>query len=178
MVIAEAGSYYFHYVLTSSGSQRVRIGDFYLYKLDVPQATTYQVTWAQPENGELAVLDGQTELTSPATVEEGTELTITATPAEGYQLEAITVAGEPLEGNTWTVDGDAAIAATFTLAPVDPNTAIQMFGATASGKEPNHNRFSFDDDLLGSHTNGTRDNDQRSYSFTMSAWRSTRHVVV
>ena len=170
VVIAEAGSYYFHYVLTSSGSQRVRIGDFYLYKLDVPQATTYQVTWAQPENGELAVLDGQTELTSPAQVEEGTELTITATPAEGYQLEAITVAGEPLEGNTWTVDGDAAIAATFTLAPVDPNTAIQMFGATASGKEPNHNRFSFDDDLLGSHVNGSRENDQRSYSFTMSAW--------
>lgn len=171
IVISEAGDYYFHYVVVSDGNSfKLRIGDFYLYKMDAPQATTYQVTWEQPANGELAVLDGDTELTSPAEVEEGTELTITATPAEGYQLEAITVAGEPLKGNTWTVDGDAAIAATFTLAPVDPNTAIQMFGATASGKEPNHNRFSFDDDLLGSHVNGSRENDQRSYSFTMSVW--------
>lgn len=176
--IAEAGEYYFTYNISGPNPSstkdglKIRVADFNLYKLEVP-AVTYTVTWDAPANGELAVSAGEQSLTSPATVEEGTELTITATPVEGYVLEGITVNDTPLDGNTWVVDGDAAIAATFVEEPVepeDPNTAIQMFGATAGGRETQHNRFSFDDALLGSHTNGSRDNDQRSYTFTMSAW--------
>ncbi|MFR3549249.1 MAG: hypothetical protein ACLTTW_02755, partial [Coprobacter sp.] len=33
--------------------------------------------------------------------------------------------------------------------------------------------FRFDDQLLGNHTNGSTDNDQRIRTFTMSAWVKT-----
>ena len=52
--------------------------------------------------------------------------------------------------------------------PVDTDTAIQLFGAETSDSE--HNSFRFDDALLGSHTNGSLDNDNRSRTFTMSVW--------
>lgn len=173
--IAEAGEYYFTYNISGPNPSstkdglKIRVADFNLYKLEVP-AVTYTVTWDAPANGELAVSAGEQSLTSPATVEEGTELTITATPAEGYVLEGITVNDTPLDGNTWVVDGDAAIAATFVEEPVepeDPNTAIQIVGES-NAKE--HLRFQFDDQLLGSHVANNSDGDQRTRTFTMSAW--------
>ena len=54
--------------------------------------------------------------------------------------------------------------------PVDTDTAIHLIGTTTSDTEAQHNKFYFDDALLGSHTNGSGDGDMRTRSLTYSAW--------
>lgn len=166
--ITEAGDYYFTYKVVSTGSApKLRIADFVLSKVVV----NYTVTWATPENGTLTVVANDAELTSPATVEEGTVLTITAVPADGYDLETLTVAGEAFEsGATYTVAGDTEIAATFVEHVANPNTAISLHGNTTSSSDTEHNRFYFTDELLGSHTDGSAVDDNRTRTFTYSAW--------
>ena len=69
---------------------------------------------------------------------------------------------------------DVELAATFaetsTPEPADNLTAIHLNGATTDDRTEQHNRFMFDDVLLGSHTNGSSASDLRTRSFTYSAW--------
>ena len=139
------------------------------------------LTWATPENGTIAVtVDGE-PVESGVEVETGTEVVATFTPAEGYELATVTLGGEDV--TTDVVDGvltfvmgeeDVELAATFvetsTPEPADNLTAIHLNGATTDDRTEQHNRFMFDDVLLGSHTNGSSASDLRTRSFTYSAW--------
>ena len=139
------------------------------------------LTWAAPENGTIAVTVAGETVESGAEVETGTEVVATFTPAEGYELETVTLGGEDV--TTDVVDGvltfvmgeeDVELAATFaetsTPEPADNLTAIHLNGATTDDRTEQHNRFMFDDVLLGSHTNGSSASDLRTRSFTYSAW--------
>ena len=139
------------------------------------------LTWAAPENGTIAVTVAGETVESGAEVEAGTEVVATFTPAEGYELETVTLGGEDV--TTDVVDGvltfvmgeeDVELAATFaktsTPEPADNLTAIHLNGATTDDRTEQHNRFMFDDVLLGSHTNGSSASDLRTRSFTYSAW--------
>ena len=166
----------------SSSGSRLFVGDFKLYKkgaAPVPQAPV--LTWAAPENGTIAVTVAGETVESGAEVEAGTEVVATFTPAEGYELETVTLGGEDV--TTDVVDGvltfamgeeDVELAATFTETstpePADNLTAIHLNGATTADNTEQHNKFMFDDALLGSHTNGSSSGDLRTRSFTYSAW--------
>lgn len=166
----------------SSSSSRLFIGDFKLYKKGAaPVEQAPLLTWATPENGTIAVTVAGETVESGAEVETGTEVVATFTPAEGYELETVTLGGEDV--TTDVVDGvltfvmgeeDVELAATFaetsTPEPADNLTAIHLNGATTDDRTEQHNRFMFDDVLLGSHTNGSSASDLRTRSFTYSAW--------
>ena len=166
----------------SSSSSRLFIGDFKLYKKGAaPVEQAPLLTWATPENGTIAVTVAGETVESGAEVEAGTEVVATFTPAEGYELETVTLGGEDV--TTDVVDGvltfvmgeeDVELAATFaetsTPEPADNLTAIHLNGATTDDRTEQHNRFMFDDVLLGSHTNGSSASDLRTRSFTYSAW--------
>ena len=139
------------------------------------------LTWAAPENGTIAVTVAGETVESGVEVATGTEVVATFTPAEGYELETVTLGGEDV--TTDVVDGvltfvmgeeDVELAATFaktsTPEPADNLTAIHLNGATTDDRTEQHNRFMFDDVLLGSHTNGSSASDLRTRSFTYSAW--------
>lgn len=177
-------SYEFVVYVTSatSSSSRLFIGDFKLYKKGAaPVEQAPLLTWATPENGTIAVTVAGETVESGAEVETGTEVVATFTPAEGYELETVTLGGEDV--TTDVVDGvltfvmgeeDVELAATFaetsTPEPADNLTAIHLNGATTDERTEQHNRFMFDDVLLGSHTNGSSASDLRTRSFTYSAW--------
>lgn len=177
-------SYDFVVYVTSatSSNSRLFIGDFKLYKKGAaPVEQAPLLTWATPENGTIAVTVAGETVESGAEVEAGTEVVATFTPAEGYELETVTLGGEDV--TTDVVDGvltfvmgeeDVELAATFaetsTPEPADNLTAIHLNGATTDDRTEQHNRFMFDDVLLGSHTNGSSASDLRTRSFTYSAW--------
>ena len=166
----------------SSSGSRLFVGDFKLYKKGAaPVEQAPLLTWATPENGTIAVTVAGETVESGAEVETGTEVVATFTPAEGYELETVTLGGEDV--TTDVVDGvltfvmgeeDVELAATFaetsTPEPADNLTAIHLNGATTDDRTEQHNRFMFDDVLLGSHTNGSSASDLRTRSFTYSAW--------
>lgn len=166
----------------SSSGSRLFVGDFKLYKKGAaPVEQAPLLTWATPENGTIAVTVAGETVESGAEVEAGTEVVATFTPAEGYELETVTLGGEDV--TTDVVDGvltfvmgeeDVELAATFaetsTPEPADNLTAIHLNGATTDDRTEQHNRFMFDDVLLGSHTNGSSASDLRTRSFTYSAW--------
>ena len=180
-----AGTTYDFVVYVTSASangSRLFIGDFKLYKKGAaPVEQAPVLTWATPENGTIAVTVAGETVESGAEVEAGTEVVATFTPAEGYELETVTLGGEDV--TTDVVDGvltfamgeeDVELAATFaetsTPEPADNLTAIHLNGATTDDRTEQHNRFMFDDVLLGSHTNGSSASDLRTRSFTYSAW--------
>ena len=166
----------------SSSGSRLFVGDFKLYKKGAaPVEQAPLLTWATPENGTIAVTVAGETVESGAEVETGTEVVATFTPADGYELETVTLGGEDV--TTDVVDGvltfvmgeeDVELAATFaetsTPEPADNLTAIHINGATTDDRTEQHNRFMFDDVLLGSHTNGSSASDLRTRSFTYSAW--------
>ena len=166
----------------SSSGSRLFVGDFKLYKKGAaPVEQAPLLTWATPENGTIAVTVAGEKVESGAEVEAGTEVVATFTPADGYELETVTLGGEDV--TTDVVDGvltfvmgeeDVELAATFaetsTPEPADNLTAIHLNGATTDDRTEQHNRFMFDDVLLGSHTNGSSASDLRTRSFTYSAW--------
>ena len=180
-----AGTTYDFVVYVTSASangSRLFIGDFKLYKKGAaPVEQAPVLTWATPENGTIAVTVAGETVESGAEVEAGTEVVATFTPADGYELETVTLGGEDV--TTDVVDGvltfamgeeDVELAATFaetsTPEPADNLTAIHLNGATTDDRTEQHNRFMFDDVLLGSHTNGSSASDLRTRSFTYSAW--------
>ena len=166
----------------SSSGSRLFVGDFKLYKKGAaPVEEAPLLTWAAPENGTIAVTVAGETVESGAEVEAGTEVVATFTPAEGYELETVTLGGEDV--TTDVVDGvltfvmgeeDVELAATFaetsTPEPADNLTAIHLNGATTADNTEQHNKFMFDDALLGSHTDGSSSGDLRTRSFTYSAW--------
>ncbi len=103
---------------------------------------------------------------------------MTVVPEENYELTSLLVNNEEkvseVVGNTLTLPAlseDLTVVATFTKqsTPVAVSSAIHIPEKSGS----NHYMFRFDDQLLGSHTNGSTDNDQRIRTFTMSAWVKT-----
>ena len=166
----------------SSSGSRLFVGDFKLYKKGAaPVEQAPLLTWATPENGTIAVTVAGETVESGAEVETGTEVVATFTPAKGYELETVTLGGEDV--TTDVVDGvltfvmgeeDVELAATFaetsTPEPADNLTAIHLNGATTADNTEQHNKFMFDDALLGSHTDGSSSGDLRTRSFTYSAW--------
>lgn len=102
--------------------------------------------------------------------DDGSVIVLTVVPEENYKLTSLLVnkeekAGEVV-GNTLTLPAlseDLTVVATFSKqsTPVVASSAIHI--PEKSGN--NHYMFRFDDQLLGSHTNGSTDNDQRIRHF-------------
>lgn len=133
---------------------------------------TYAVTIAETE----ATVEANVEdLTA---VEEGTEVTFTITAPEGKQIASVTYNDETLTANedgtyTITVNADGTLAVTLEDIP-EPGKAILV--PSANGR--NIYTFRIDDAVLGSHTNGTVDeNDLRSHNFTYSAWINIKNTT-
>ena len=110
--------------------------------------------------------------------DDGSVIVLTVVPEENYELTSLLVNNEEkvseVVGNTLTLPAlseDLTVVATFTKqsTPVAVSSAIHIPEKSGS----NHYMFRFDDQLLGSHTNGSTDNDQRIRTFTMSAWVKT-----
>lgn len=81
----------------------------------IPQM--FEVTFNDPANGTLTVMDDQTELTVSGTeVARGTELTITTSADLGFHLDSLSVNKVTFTtGNTHTVAGPTAIYARFAI---------------------------------------------------------------
>lgn len=143
--------------------------DFRLYQLQAgePVPTLYPVTFTAPENGTLAVMNGDVAVNSGDEVAAGTELVITAEPADGYVLETLTVNGADfVSGETYTTgEEETVIAATFAAAPVSNLTAINLPKGTGS----THTLFVFDEDDYGQ-GNSNNFYNGRSGNLTMSVW--------
>ncbi|WP_297928136.1 LamG-like jellyroll fold domain-containing protein [uncultured Coprobacter sp.] len=110
--------------------------------------------------------------------DDGSVIVLTVVPEENYELTSLLVNNEEkvseVVGNTLTLPAlseDLTVVATFTKqsTPVAVSSAIHIPEKSGS----NHYMFRFDDQLLGNHTNGSTDNDQRIRTFTMSAWVKT-----
>lgn len=133
---------------------------------------TYAVTIAETE----ATVEANVEdLTA---VEEGTEVTFTITAPEGKQIASVTYNDETLTANedgtyTITVNADGTLSVTLEDIP-QPGKALLV--PSANGR--NIYTFRIDDAVLGSHTNGTVDeNDLRSHNFTYSAWINIKNTT-
>lgn len=133
---------------------------------------TYAVTIAETEATVVANVE---DLTA---VEEGTEVTFTITAPEGKQIASVTYNDETISANedgtyTITVNADGTLAVTLEDIP-EPGKAILV--PSANGR--NIYTFRIDDAVLGSHTNGTVDeNDLRSHNFTYSAWINIKNTT-
>lgn len=137
-----------------------------------PAPTLYAITIAETE----ATVEANVEdLTA---VEEGTEVTFTITAPEGKQIASVTYNDETISANedgtyTITVNADGTLAVTLEDIP-EPGKAILV--PSANGR--NIYTFRIDDAVLGSHTNGTVDeNDLRSHNFTYSAWINIKNTT-
>lgn len=133
---------------------------------------TYAVTIAETE----ATVEANVEdLTA---VEEGTEITFTITAPEGKQIASVTYNDETITANedgtyTITVNADGTLSVTLEDIP-QPGKALLV--PSANGR--NIYTFRIDDAVLGSHTNGTVDeNDLRSHNFTYSAWINIKNTT-
>lgn len=133
---------------------------------------TYAVTIAETE----ATVEANVEdLTA---VEEGTEVTFTITAPEGKQIASVTYNDETITANedgtyTITVNADGTLSVTLEDIP-QPGKALLV--PSANGR--NIYTFRIDDAVLGSHTNGTVDeNDLRSHNFTYSAWINIKNTT-
>lgn len=133
---------------------------------------TYAVTIAETE----ATVEANVEdLTA---VEEGTEVTFTITAPEGKQIASVTYNDETITTNedgtyTITVNADGTLSVTLEDIP-QPGKALLV--PSANGR--NIYTFRIDDAVLGSHTNGTVDeNDLRSHNFTYSAWINIKNTT-
>lgn len=96
------------------------------------------VTIVQPTiGGTIKMMDGETELISPAAVESNTTLTLIAMPGDEYMLDVFTVNSNDIDGDKVTITGNTTLSANFSLiAPPDPwdGTIATEFGG-GSGKE-------------------------------------------
>jgi len=140
------------------------------------QQFTY--TYTTVNGGSVTAMVGDNVISTGEKFETGSVIVLTVVPEENYKLTSLLVnneekAGEVV-GNTLTLPAlseDLTVVATFSKqsTPVVASSAIHI--PEKSGN--NHYMFRFDDQLLGSHTNGSTDNDQRIRTFTMSAWVKT-----
>lgn len=132
---------------------------------------TYAVTIAETDATVAANVE---DLTA---VEEGTEVIFTITAPEGKQIASVSYNDEALTANedgtytiTVTADGTLTVV-TEDIPVVVPAGKSILVPASGNGSGSNIYSFRFDDAPLGSHTNGTNDdNDLRTRNFTYSAW--------
>lgn len=77
---------------------------------------SYTITYEQPENGSIKVMNDNVEVISGDKVEAGTELTVEATPNGGYELAELK-AGENdiLQDKSFIVEDNTTITARFAL---------------------------------------------------------------
>ncbi|WP_455497358.1 InlB B-repeat-containing protein, partial [Coprobacter sp.] len=130
----------------------------------------FSVTFDQPANGTITVMAGETPVSSGSTVEYGTEITITATAIDGYEVSTFTVNGENKLGELpYTQSVTTAITIVSECSEIPPVVSSSAIRIPAKNGN-NHYMFRFDDQLLGNHTGGSSNNDQRIRTFTMSAW--------
>lgn len=159
--VSEEGFYTF--TVTADGTLTITIED-----APVP---TYAVTIAETDATVAANVE---DLTA---VEEGTEVIFTITAPEGKQIASVSYNDEALTANedgtytiTVTADGTLTVV-TEDIPVVVPAGKSILVPASGNGSGSNIYSFRFDDAPLGSHTNGTNDdNDLRSRNFTYSAW--------
>ena len=140
------------------------------------QQFTY--TYTTVNGGSVTAMVGDNVISTGEKFETGSDIVLTVSANANYELSSLLVnneekAGEVV-GNTLTLQAlseDLTVVATFSKqsTPVVASSAIHI--PEKSGN--NHYMFRFDDQLLGSHTNGSTDNDQRIRTFTMSAWVKT-----
>ena len=140
------------------------------------QQFTY--TYTAVDGGSVTAMVGDNVISTGEKFETGSDIVLTVSANANYELSSLLVnneekAGEVV-GNTLTLPAlseDLTVVATFSKqsTPVVASSAIHI--PEKSGN--NHYMFRFDDQLLGSHTNGSTDNDQRIRTFTMSAWVKT-----
>ena len=140
------------------------------------QQFTY--TYTTVNGGSVTAMVGDNVISTGEKFETGSDIVLTVSANANYELSSLLVnneekAGEVV-GNTLTLPAlseDLTVVATFSKqsTPVVASSAIHI--PEKSGN--NHYMFRFDDQLLGSHTNGSTDNDQRIRTFTMSAWVKT-----
>lgn len=131
-----------------------------------------------------AVTIAETEATVEANVEDltavekGTDVTFTVTVPEGKQLVSVAYNDEIITVNedgtyTVTVNADGTLTVTLQNIP-EPGKALLVPSANGS----NIYTFRIDDAVLGSHTNGTVDeNDLRSHNLTYSAWINIKNTT-
>lgn len=132
---------------------------------------TYAVTIAETDATVAANVE---DLTA---VEEGTEVIFTITAPEGKQIASVSYNDEALTANedgtytiTVTANGTLTVV-TEDIPVVVPAGKSILVPASGNGSGSNIYSFRFDDAPLGSHTNGTNDdNDLRTRNFTYSAW--------
>lgn len=132
---------------------------------------TYAVTIAETDATVAANVE---DLTA---VEEGTEVIFTITAPEGKQIASVSYNDEALTANedgtytiTVTAEGTLTVV-TEDIPVVVPAGKSILVPASGNGSGSNIYSFRFDDAPLGSHTNGTNDdNDLRTRNFTYSAW--------
>ena len=83
-------------------------------------AAVYNVTWGEPENGQLSVSTGypSARLESDAEVGAGSTLYVNAVPGSGYYLASLTANGSDiLSSHQFTVTADTELEATFEPIP-------------------------------------------------------------
>lgn len=83
-------------------------------------AAVYNVTWGEPENGQLSVSTGypSARLESDAEVGAGSTLYVNAVPGSGYYLASLTANGSDiLSSHQFTVTADTEVEATFEPIP-------------------------------------------------------------
>ena len=118
-----------------------------------------------------------------AAVEEGTEVIFTITAPEGKQIASVSYNDEALTANedgtytiTVTADGTLTVVTEEIPVVVPTGDSFVIPAATFQSGRALYS-FRFDDAPLGSHTNGTNDdNDLRSRNLTYSAWVKIKEV--
>ncbi len=134
------------------------------FAIDIPvniivNTEEYTVTVTQPaEGGTFKLYNGETEVNSGEKVTEGTTLTVVAIPNSCYELDQVFVNGTPQSGSTIEVTEDMTVTASFRQ--IDPKALVVNADT----------QFRFDDEILGSHTNGSSSGDSRSRELTYSVW--------
>lgn len=138
---------------------------------------TYAVTIAETDATVAANVE---DLTA---VEEGTEVIFTITAPEGKQIASVSYNDEALTANedgtytiTVTADGTLTVVTEDIPVVVPAGDSFVIPAATFQSGKALYS-FRFDDAPLGSHTNGTNDdNDLRSRNLTYSAWVKIKEV--
>ena len=138
---------------------------------------TYAVTIAETDATVAANIE---DLTA---VEEGTEVIFTITAPEGKQIASVSYNDEALTANedgtytiTVTADGTLTVVTEDIPVVVPAGDSFVIPAATFQSGKALYS-FRFDDAPLGSHTNGTNDdNDLRSRNLTYSAWVKIKEV--
>lgn len=170
-------------VTVTYGDETLEVSEEGFYTFTVIADATLTITIEDAPVPTYAVTIAETDATVAANVEdltaveEGTEVIFTITAPEGKQIASVSYNDEALTANedgtytiTVTAEGTLTVV-TEDIPVVVPAGKSILVPASGNGSGSNIYSFRFDDAPLGSHTNGTNDdNDLRTRNFTYSAW--------